>query len=196
LNKLYLHLQKKLKNELSAFMKGLDFASVAPGDATLEEDEAVSESEEEAQGELETESDTSEEENDEDDQEEQDQEAEEEDAFEAKDFVSIGDKPKPSQNEVPVKADSFAESDDIPGFVKKSGLANTENASITVGCRLNELAFDEGKLKNHVTCFPRRIYLIPRFGPKSPPPKFLNQPFLSSQLLNSVSQLCNPGPTR
>jgi hypothetical protein len=127
-------------------MKGLDFASVAPGDATFDEDVAVSESEEETQGELETESDTSEEDeeeedDDDEDQEDEQQEAEEETAFEAKDFVPIGDKPKGLQNEISAKADTFAESDEIPGFVKKSGLANTENASITVSYHMEIASF-------------------------------------------------------
>jgi len=115
-------------------MKGLDFASVAPSDATFDEDVAPSESEEEAQEHLETDSETNEndEAEEEESEEDEDEEAEKETAFEAKDFVPIGEQPKASQKESSVKADVSAESDEIPGFVKKSGLANTENASITV----------------------------------------------------------------
>jgi hypothetical protein len=109
-------------------MKGLDFASVIPGDVSLDEEAVESESEEETQDEPETNSDT-------DEEEEEDEEVQDDNAFEAKDFVPIGEEPKVLKDDLAVKADAPAESDEIPGFVKKSGLANTENATITVRFR-------------------------------------------------------------
>jgi hypothetical protein len=119
-------------------MKGLDFAAVAPGDQTVddddeEEEERVEEEEEEEEEDEEVSSESESEEDREDDKEDDEEESseEEDDGEEEADEKLIPDvKPKT------VKQEAAKPQEEIAGFVKKSGLANTEYAGINVSIQI------------------------------------------------------------
>jgi hypothetical protein len=114
-------------------MKGLDFAAVAPGDHAVddedeEEEEEVEDEEEEEEVFTESEevsSESAEEDEEEEEESSEEDEGEEEDEEDEKHVPDV--KPK-TVNKEPVKPQ-----EEIAGFVKKSGLANTEYAGINVG---------------------------------------------------------------
>ena len=96
-------------------MKSLDFAAVSPGDHTVDDEEEDQEEDEDVE--------TSEAEVA--NEEEESSEEEDEDESESEEEKSVPEvKPKVVKEE-PLKAP-----EEIAGFVKKSGLANTENAGI------------------------------------------------------------------
>jgi hypothetical protein len=104
-------------------MKGLDFAAVAPGDYTVddEDEEEVEVEDEQEEEEASTESEEVSSENAEEDEEEEGDNEEEED-----------EKPVPDVKPKTVKEEPVKPQEEIAGFVKKSGLANTEYAGISV----------------------------------------------------------------
>lgn len=109
-------------------MKGLDFAAVAPGDHTVnDEDEEEDEEEEE---EASTESEEVSSESAEEDEEEEEEESSEED--EGENEEEEDEKPVPDVKPKTVKEEPVKPQEEIAGFVKKSGLANTEYAGINV----------------------------------------------------------------
>jgi hypothetical protein len=119
-------------------MKSLDFAAVAPGDATVDDEDdkaegsssASSSEEEQGEEESEEESEVSEEE----------QEEESADAFKDQtDYIPMIDEVKAEEKPEKAKAEEKAKveekPEEIPGFVKKSGLAVTAEAGIQVSSR-------------------------------------------------------------
>lgn len=113
-------------------MKGLDFAAVAPGDYTVddEDEEEVEVEDEQEEEEASTESEEVSSENAEEDEEEEEESSEED---EGENEEEEDEKPVPDVKPKTVKEEPVKPQEEIAGFVKKSGLANTEYAGINVG---------------------------------------------------------------
>jgi hypothetical protein len=111
-------------------MKGLDFAAVAPGDHTVddEDEEEVEVEDEQEEEEASTESEEVSSENAEEDEEEEESSEEDEGENEEEE----DEKPVPDVKPKTVKEEPVKPQEEIAGFVKKSGLANTEYAGISV----------------------------------------------------------------
>jgi hypothetical protein len=112
-------------------MKGLDFAAVAPGDYTVddEDEEEVEVEDEQEEEEASTESEEVSSENAEEDEEEEEESSEED---EGENEEEEDEKPVPDVKPKTVKEEPVKPQEEIAGFVKKSGLANTEYAGISV----------------------------------------------------------------
>lgn len=112
-------------------MKGLDFAAVAPGDHTVDDEDEEEEEEVEEEEEASTESEEVSSESAEEEEEEEEEESSEED--EGENEEEEDEKPVPDVKPKTVKEEPVKPQEEIAGFVKKSGLANTEYAGINVG---------------------------------------------------------------